>query len=694
MKMVDLGDHRGPLNIIDTPTSVDCGREVRLRRSFRSIVECMVPCCGFQTSDSLYGDTESTHGSTVSGTFFGYRKGRVSFCLQDDTRVTPLLLLEFAVPTAYLAREMQHGLLRIALVVERQGSNTNCCSLFDVPVWSMYCNGRKVGFAIRRQKTVSDLAVLKVMQSVSVGAGVLPVSPKSDDGDLMYLRASFERVIGSPDSESFHMINPCASRYSAAQLCTQYVTYTIPPFKTCSWSNAKFHQLFVPSEELVKEIAKLEVEIIHLERHLLSLYRTAFEQHLLTLLREHGTHLQCKMGSPLQVIVEQSCFKIEPDIWKRDSANHDQTSPAYGLAGSDQQSHASTPKASSRRGRKNAGSSHRSLADHLGASRIDSALNTPNRLSEDIVRCISSIYCKLAKPTLTHPGFSVSSTSSLSSSSTFSPRNLSDGWRSHCNEEATGHCQLQGLKEESGPYAAMIEVLMICLDDDSFNYAARMLQNFRSLVKSLEKVDPRKMKHEEKLAFWINIHNALVMHAAYNVGGHCINAYFIQSSILGIRSHYSAPWLQTLLSPGKKFKTGITRHVYAIEYPEPLVHFALCSGAYSDPAVRVYTGNNVLQELKLAKEEFIQASVYIHKETKIFLPKILSYLAKDMSLSVLELLEMVDGCLSEVQRKAVRRCVKGRADKFIRWLPQCSTFRYVIHRELGEFKLHRGPRKS
>uniref|UniRef100_A0A5B6ZJR4 DUF547 domain-containing protein n=1 Tax=Davidia involucrata TaxID=16924 RepID=A0A5B6ZJR4_DAVIN len=251
----------------------------------------------------------------------------------------------------------------------------------------------------------------------------------------------------------------------------------------------------------------------------------------------------------------------------------------------------------------------------------------------------------------------------------------------------------------------MIEVLKICLDDDSFNYAARMLQNFRSLVESLEKVDPRKMKREEKLAFWINIHNALVMHAylaygthnyvrsssilkaAYNVGGHCINAYVIQSSILGIRPHYSAPWLQTLLSPGKKFKTGVTRHVYAIEYPEPLVHFALCSGAYSDPVVQVYTAKNVFQDLKLAKQEFIQASVYISKETKIFLPKILGYFAKDMSLSVPELLEVVNGCLSDVQQKAIRRCVKGRPDKYIHWMPQSSTFRYVIHRELAEGRI-------
>ncbi|XVF74036.1 hypothetical protein PTKIN_Ptkin13bG0029300 [Pterospermum kingtungense] len=195
---------------MDTATSVECGREVRFRRSFRSLVECMVPCCGFQPSVLVSNDNESTHvsSSTVTGTFFGYRKGRVSFCLQDDTRGSPLLLLEFTVPTAYLAREMQYGLLRIALECDKHKERcSTTCSLYNVPVWSMYCNGRKVGFAIRRQMSVNDAAVLKLMQSVSVGAGVLP----EEDGDLMYLRASFERVIGSADSESFHMLNPVGS---------------------------------------------------------------------------------------------------------------------------------------------------------------------------------------------------------------------------------------------------------------------------------------------------------------------------------------------------------------------------------------------------------------------------------------------------------------------------------------------------
>ncbi|WCJ44791.1 hypothetical protein M5689_025443 [Euphorbia peplus] len=215
--MIDLASHN---RIIDTPTSVDCAREIRFRRSFRSLVECMVPCCGFQSSVS--SDTDSDHSSAtsstsssavISGTFFGYRKGRVSFCLQDDTRSSPILLLEFAVPTSYLAKEMQYGLLRIALECDIRKERSGSCLLFDVPVWTMYCNGRKVGFAVRRRMTANDAAVLKMMQSVSVGAGVLPVDVKSEseEGDLMYLRASFERVVGSVDSESFHMINPVGS---------------------------------------------------------------------------------------------------------------------------------------------------------------------------------------------------------------------------------------------------------------------------------------------------------------------------------------------------------------------------------------------------------------------------------------------------------------------------------------------------
>lgn len=434
------------------------------------------------------------------------------------------------------------------------------------------------------------------------------------------------------------------------------------------------------SAELVKEITSLEGEIIYLERYLLSLYRGAFEQHISSSPGESGTSSQNKSDTESQNSSDKCCLRLEPKLYKDSPDYYNHSLPfACNVASSYDQTHASTPKSSHKTGWATANKGHRSLADHL-VTRMDVNLSRPDRLSEEIVRCMSSIYCKLADPTPRNTGLSASSNSSLSSSSTLSPRNLSENWSPHFNEDAAGS-QIQGFKEAGS------------------NFAAKMLQNFKLLVKNLEKVEPLKMTREEKLAFWINIHNALVMHAhlaygtsnyvksnvilkaAYTVGGQHINADIIQSSILGIRSHYTAPWLDTLLSPGKKSKTVRSKHVYSIDYPEPLVHFALCSGAFSDPSVRIYTADNIFKDLRLAKEEFIQATVYVHKETKVCLPKMLEDFAKDMSLNMTGLLDIVSSCLSEAEQKAIARCVKGKPEKYISWLGQNSKFGYVINRE-------------
>ncbi|CAA6668260.1 unnamed protein product [Spirodela intermedia] len=49
-------------------------------------------------------------------------------------------------------------------------------SLWEEPVWSMFCNGRRSGFAV------------------------------------MYMRAKFERVVESSDSEALYMVNPDGGR--------------------------------------------------------------------------------------------------------------------------------------------------------------------------------------------------------------------------------------------------------------------------------------------------------------------------------------------------------------------------------------------------------------------------------------------------------------------------------------------------
>lgn len=103
--------------------------------------------------------------------------------------------------------------------------------------------------------------------------------------------------------------------------------------------------------------------------------------------------------------------------------------------------------------------------------------------------------------------------------------------------------------------------------------------------------------------------------------------------------------------------------------------------------IQVYTAKKVFQDLKVAKEEFIRATVYISKDKRIYLPKIICYFAKDMSLSTDGVVETVMGSLPETQMKLVRSRMKDRADKLIYWLPQSWTFRYLIQKQVIQGRL-------
>lgn len=318
---------------------------------------------------------------------------------------------------------------------------------------------------------------------------------------------------------------------------------------------------------------------------------------------------------------------------------------------------------------------HTTLGDLLGSSHIVDDMENPSRFSEEILRCISSVYVTL-------------STKAKTSSSCLPPSPSPSSYVSW------NPC-LGEIKEADVPRGVVIESLKLHLDDSSFNHAALMLQNFRSLVQKLEKVDPSRLKREEKLAFWINIHNALTMHAylaygtnnrarnnsvlkaAYDVGGYRVNPHIIQSSILGLRPHFTPPLLQTLFSPSRKSKTCTVKHIYALDYPEALAHFALSSGASTDPHVRVYKADCVFRDLRRAKEEFIRDNVRIQNETKIVLPKIVHYYAKDMSLDASALMETTVRCLPDSMKRVAQKLLKKKS-KCIEFSPENLSFRYVI----------------
>ncbi|KAK4716855.1 hypothetical protein R3W88_015193 [Solanum pinnatisectum] len=211
-------------------TSVDCEKQVRSWRFLRSLMKLLIPRCNCifveEENDNRKHIPYFKHNSsslsssstiTITGTIFGSRKGKVNFCIQSNPNSTnPILLLELAVSTSSLAREMQKGVVRIALeskTNDYSSSSSSSASLLSMPIWRMYCNGQKVGFAVKRNPTKVDLQVLRQMESIIVGAGIIHgkkgvIKKDDDDDDIMYLRGKFQRVHGSNDSESFHLVDP------------------------------------------------------------------------------------------------------------------------------------------------------------------------------------------------------------------------------------------------------------------------------------------------------------------------------------------------------------------------------------------------------------------------------------------------------------------------------------------------------
>lgn len=490
--------------------------------------------------------------------------------------------------------------------------------------------------------------------------------------------------------------------------------------------------------ELIREIATLELEVVHLEQYLLSLYRKAFDGQSSTVstsAKDENSKLPSTprgraMEAPLPSAFPSACQSLEnprkdySDIGRDEKllvSNYHRSQSSLTTVNAASLDEVSTSVESLDRTLRachsqpvsmmeyaqNVPSNIISLAEHLGTRISDHVPETPNRLSEDMIKCISTIYSKLAEPSLSNHGLS-SPTSSLSSISAFSPGEqcamCSPGFRNNSSFDVRldNPFLIEGLKEFSGPYSTMIEISWICGDPQKLCHVKSLLENFRLLISRLEEVDLRKLKYEEKLAFWINIHNSLVMHtylaygvpknnvkrsflllkSAYNIGGHTISVDTIQSCILGCRMPRPRQWLRLLLSSRTKFKTGDERQAYIIDRPEPLLHFALCSGSHSDPAVRVYTPKRVFQELESAKDEYILATFGVGKDQKILLPKIIESFAKDSGLCSSGLMEMILKSLPESLRKSFKWSQLGNPQKNIEWIPPSYTFRYLISKEL------------
>ena len=90
----------------------------------------------------------------------------------------------------------------------------------------------------------------------------------------------------------------------------------------------------------------------------------------------------------------------------------------------------------------------------------------------------------------------------------------------------------------------------------------------------------------------------------------------------------------------------------------------------------------MLQELEVAKEEYIRATFGVRKDHKILLPKVVESFAKDSGLCSASVIELIQQYLPESVRKSVKKCKAGKSGKSIEWVPYNFGFRYLISKEL------------
>ncbi|XP_022971651.1 protein MIZU-KUSSEI 1-like [Cucurbita maxima] len=196
------------------PPSKRKKNKTKVFRVFRSVFRSfpiITPACKIPPLPSGITETLRTpSGSRVTGTLFGYRKGRVSLSMQETPRSFPSMVIELAMHTNVLQREMSSGMVRIALECEKRTDKADKTKLMEEPLWSMFCNGKKTGYGVKRAASDEDLKVMEILRPVSMGAGVLPGNSdvEGPDGEMAYMRAHFERVVGSRDSETFYMLSP------------------------------------------------------------------------------------------------------------------------------------------------------------------------------------------------------------------------------------------------------------------------------------------------------------------------------------------------------------------------------------------------------------------------------------------------------------------------------------------------------
>ena len=151
--------------------------------------------------------------------------------------------------------------------------------------------------------------------------------------------------------------------------------------------------------------------------------------------------------------------------------------------------------------------------------------------------------------------------------------------------------------------------------------SAQAFERYKDLTRELRSFDLRSLRERgQRLAFWINIYNAAVIHGVielglersvkefprffdrvtYEMGGSLFSLNDIEHGVLrGNRRH---PY--RFFRP---FRGKDSRLKFSIIPPDPRIHFALVCGARSCPPIGFYEAEQIDFQLQLAAASFINS---------------------------------------------------------------------------------------
>ncbi|KAF3433696.1 hypothetical protein FNV43_RR24799 [Rhamnella rubrinervis] len=467
---------------------------------------------------------------------------------------------------------------------------------------------------------------------------------------------------------------------------------------------------------LLSELAMVEGEIVWLERKIeelkLKLYQERSQTRELEMRHHHReqrrslwqqNHLLCEEGNQRLLINEQRSRSQNYEVFRRERMGGDRRASLGSASEAQSWSSISSKNEIAEISRRIRGRS-RNLQ---GYKDNENGIPKPNELSEDLLKCLILIFIELNRTSLDKEGSAGVPKLSLScmNSKGFMAKTSLINYKSPSflfnyntsDIDPYGILpDLDGSLRDVGPYKNFIQITRSSLNLSRFSECVTGIAKLRVLMHKLCDVDLTFLTYKQKLAFWINIYNACIMHAflehglpstqekllalmnkaVVNVGGIVLNALAIEHFILRRPSesiHGSAYEKEMLL-----------RQVYGLGYPEPNVTFALCRGSWSSPALRVYTSDNVVNEMERAKVEYLEASVGVTSKKKIVVPKLLQWHMSDFADDMESLVEWIysqlprSGSLKRLMMECLNGEIKSPRNKMVEVQPYQSEFRYLV----------------